>query len=66
MERKIGLIIGLLLICINGVFAHEHSDFSEAKELIESNVSCDKLSDEQLEVIGDYFMEQMHLGKSMS
>lgn len=33
-----------------------------AKQIIDSNISCDKLNENQLELIGDYYMEQMHPG----
>ncbi len=33
-----------------------------AKQLISSNISCDRLSQDQFELIGDYYMEQMHPG----
>ncbi|MBI4141168.1 SHOCT domain-containing protein [Candidatus Woesearchaeota archaeon] len=53
----------ILLISINLVYAQEE-DFTEAKNIIASKVACDKLSNEQLELIGDYYMEQMHPGES--
>lgn len=62
--RKILLmtICLILLFNITAVFAHEHN-FAETKQLIDSKISCDKLSEEQLEAIGDYLMEQMHSGE---
>jgi len=59
--KKIGLLVGMLLLSISIVFAAE--DFSETKKLIDSNISCDKLTDDQLEEMGDYYMEQMHPGE---
>ena len=59
------LLIGIVLMFIvlsNFVLAHEN--FNETKELIDSNISCSELSDEQLNEIGDYYMEQMHPGES--
>ncbi|HII72093.1 TPA: hypothetical protein HA265_05040 [Candidatus Woesearchaeota archaeon] len=54
------LLIFLLLIAIlPAVIAQEH-DTGEAETLIESGVSCDDLSEVQLEMIGEYFMDQMH------
>lgn len=35
-----------------------------AKQLIDSNISCDKLNESQLELIGDYYMERMHPGQA--
>ena len=57
------LIFSMLLLSVSLVSAHEH-DFNETKQLIDSGVSCDKLADEQLEAIGDYYMEQMHSGEA--
>ena len=62
--KVIMLMFGILLVLVAGlVAAHEH-DFGEAKQLIDSGVSCDKLTEEQFEEIGDYYMEQMHPGEA--
>ena len=64
MRKTLLLIMSMvLLLNVNIVFAHEH-DFAETKQIIDSGVSCDKLTDEQLESFGDYYMEQMHPGES--
>ncbi len=55
------LIVVVLLVGI--VMAHEHN-FAETKQLIDSGISCEKLIDEQLEAMGDYYMEQMHPGEA--
>jgi|SRR3989344_930097 len=62
---KIIALIVMLLIMLSSslVFAHKHN-FDETKQLIDSGISCDKLTDEQLESIGDYYMEQMHPGEA--
>jgi uncharacterized membrane protein len=52
-------LFGLALLGLG--FADE---FDGARQLIASNVSCDKLDSGQLEAIGDYLMEQMHPGPS--
>ena len=57
------LIFSILLLNINLIFAHEHN-FDETKQLIDSGISCNSLTDEQLESIGDYYMEQMHPGEA--
>jgi len=57
------LIFSMLLLGVSLVSAHEH-DFDETKQLINSGIGCDKLTDEQLESIGDYYMEQMHPGEA--
>lgn len=54
----------ILLLKLSLVSAHTQQEFNEAKRLIDSKVSCNKLTDEQLEIIGDYFMEQMHPGEA--
>lgn len=53
----------VILLGLTSVFAH-NEDFSEAKKLVDANTSCGSLSDEQLEQIGDYYMEQMHPGEA--
>ncbi len=64
MRKAALLIIFLLFVFIIPlVLAHGEDQFDEAKELIDSKASCNDLSDEQLEMIGDYLMEQMHPGE---
>lgn len=46
------------------VSAHGEETLAEAEHLIEDEVSCEDLTDEQLEAIGDYYMEQMHPGEA--
>ncbi|MDA8086339.1 MAG: SHOCT domain-containing protein [Nitrospiraceae bacterium] len=38
------------------------SEIAGARQIIDSNVSCSSLSQAQLELLGDYYMEQMHPG----
>lgn len=63
MKRILLIISMILLLNISIVSAHEH-DFAGTKQFIDSGISCDKLTDEQLEAIGDYYMEQMHPGEA--
>src|SRR3989344_3398194 len=65
MKKKI-LISVIFLLGIAIVLAQEShdSEIEEGKKLVESKASCDRLSNEQLEAIGDYYMEQMHPGES--
>jgi len=63
MRKIFFAIMVVLLLNIGIASAHEH-DFGETKQLIDSGISCDKLTDEQLESIGDYYMEQMHPGEA--
>ena len=53
------MIIGVLL----SVPAMAHEDFEIAEQLMKDKVACDQLTDEQLEGIGDFIMEQMHPGE---
>jgi len=52
------LVLGMALA------AGQAEDFTEAKGLIDAKVPCAQLSDEQIEMIGDYYMEQMHPGEA--
>ena len=60
--KKILIILGILLLSVVLVSADgEHqSEIEEGKVLVESEIGCDKLTDEQFEAIGEYYMEQMH------
>ncbi len=66
MDKKIILVFGILLLNIFLVSANgDHkSEIEEGKKLVESNIDCDELNDEQLEAIGEYYMEQMHPGEA--
>jgi hypothetical protein len=55
------LVFALSLLLVS---AHGEETFAEAEELIKAKVACDQLTKHQLEVIGDYYMEQMHPGES--
>ncbi len=57
-------LVILILFGIFGVVSADGDAFAEGKELVESNTSCDKLTEHQLEEIGEYIMEQMHPGTS--
>ena len=62
MKTKILVMLGILILSSMALIS-AHGDFNETKQLIDSNISCDKLSEEQLDEIGDYYMEQMHPGE---
>ena len=68
MEKMMfGLIIGLVLLSTLALAqaGNSHgSGIAEGRTLVESNVECAGLTDEQFESIGDYFMEQMHPGEA--
>lgn len=61
MNRTVLLML-ILILSIPVTIAHT-IDFNETKKLIESGISCDKLTEDQLEAIGDYYMELMHPGE---
>lgn len=63
MRRILLITIAILILNMSLVSAHEHN-LDEARQLVDSKISCDKLSDEQLEMIGEYYMEQMHPGEA--
>lgn len=63
MQKIFYAISLVLLLSISLVSAHEHN-FAETKKLIDSKISCDRLTDEQLEAVGEYYMEQMHPGEA--
>lgn len=58
------LLVAVLLMNVNAVSAHSEEGFAQAEQLIESGISCESLTEEQLELIGDYYMEQMHPGEA--
>ncbi len=59
------LVIGLVTLFMIGlVSAITEQEINEAKSLLDSKISCDNLTDEQLEIIGEYYMEQMHPGEA--
>src|SRR3989338_7804219 len=64
--KKAILILAIFLLGIVAVLEQEShdSEIEEGKKLVKSKTSCDKLSNEQLESIGDYYMEQMHPGEA--
>jgi len=43
---------------------NHQNGIEEGKQLVESKINCDELTNEQLEKIGEYYMEQMHQGES--
>ena len=64
--KTVILALGMLLLSIVLVSADgdHQSEFEEGKKLVDSGMSCDNLTDEQLEAIGEYYMEQMHPGEA--
>lgn len=66
--RKIITML-LLIVLVAGIVSAdaghpEHTDFEQAEGIINAELPCDSLSDEQLELLGDYYMEGMHPGEA--
>src|SRR3972149_10079292 len=65
MKKAIFIIVVItLLLNLSLANAATQQELSEAKSLIDSKVDCKSLSDSQLEIIGEYYMEQMHPGEA--
>lgn len=62
--KKTYILIFLIVISVGIVAAHSDEDFAQAEKIISQNISCQGLSSEQLEMLGDYFMEQIHPGEA--
>jgi hypothetical protein len=69
--KKIAIFIFLFALCVllfsgtPSATGHGHEQMlTEAKRIIDANVSCDKLTDDQFEALGEYYMEQMHPGEA--
>lgn len=53
----------MLLLASVLVVAHGHeAELEEGRQLVASGARCDALTEDQLEAIGEYLMEQMHPG----
>ncbi len=65
MRKIIHLSVLFLVLSLSIVVtAVSQDELNQAKILIDSNIRCDKLTNEQFEVIGEYYMEQMMPGES--
>src|SRR3989338_2450971 len=62
--KKIVLLVFVLIISSLMVYSHGEEDFAEAERIIDEKIQCEQLTNEQLERIGDYYMEQMHPGEA--
>ena len=56
------IIFILIFILGAGIAVAQLDQYAETKKLIDSKLDCSKLSEKQLESIGDYYMEQLHPG----
>ena len=57
--KKIFYIIMVLVLAL-GVVADDM--IAQGQAIVQQGLSCDKLSDDQLQSVGEYLMEQMHPG----
>lgn len=64
MKKIMFAMAVFLLLNLSLAIAITQQEASEAKSLIDSKANCKSLSDSQLEIIGEYYMEQMHKGES--
>lgn len=64
MKKILFVILVFLLLNLSLASAITQQEINEAKRLIDSKVDCKSLSDSNLEIIGEYYMEQMHPGES--
>src|SRR3989339_870163 len=64
MQKIFSIISLVLLLNLSLVSAITQQEIDEAKSLVDLNVDCKNLSDSQLEILGEYYMEQMHPGEA--
>ena len=63
--KKIIIVMAIILFLnLNLVNAITLQEINEAKNIIDSKTDCKGLSNSQLEILGEYYMEQMHPGES--
>ena len=58
------LAFALLLVFSLGTAYADTEDFTEAKKLIDAKTLRNQLTESQLEIMGDYLMEQLHPGEA--
>ena len=67
MKSGVKILMGsfLIIASLNASLASEDvkSVIAQAQEIISQRVSCEAISLNQLEILGDYYMEQMHSGE---
>src|SRR3990172_225410 len=64
MKKTIFIFAFILFFAIGFANAVSQEELNEAKSLIDSAQDCKALSSDQLEIIGEYYMEQMHPGEA--
>jgi len=64
IKKLLLLIAGsMILVSLPFILASDEEIFAEARNIIEQKILCSELNEYQLEILGDYFMEQMHPGE---
>ena len=64
MKKIMFVMVVILLLSFGLAGAVTQQEINEAKKLIDSKADCKSLSNSQLEIMGEYYMEQMHPGES--
>src|SRR3989338_4638663 len=65
LNKNLVLYFIIALLSIGIVFSQSDEEiFKEAKQLIDAKTPCNELTEDQLEHIGDYLMEQIHPGEA--
>src|SRR3989338_7951004 len=66
MKKIVSLSVLFLILSLSiiSVYAVSQDELNQAKTLIDSNISCNKLTNDQFEIIGEYYMEQIMSGKA--
>jgi len=62
--KGIIMIFGIAILFVLAQASAHAGEFEEAKAIIDANTGCSALTEAQLEMIGDYYMEQMHPGEA--
>ena len=60
MNKAMIILAVVFLFGLSVANAISQEEIAEAKTLVNSKVDCKDMSDSQLEIIGEYYMEQMH------
>ena len=64
MKRLFLLLVTLLILSFAVSATVTTEELNQAKIIINSKISCNELSNDQLKLLGEYLMEQMHPGES--
>ena len=61
---SLGVLFLILSLSIMSVYAVSQDELNQANALIDSNIICNQLTNDQLEIMGEYYMEQMMPGEA--